>query len=56
MRYTGDIQKQVLEETLNVTLIEEIWTQVALLVKKGGLGIGKGKDFPLYHCQRWTTL
>ena len=48
---TGVIQKQALEETL-VTLDEEAQTQAALLVKKGGLGIIKVRDFPLYHTVR----
>ena len=43
-------QRDFFENTLNVRLTEEAWTQATLPVKKGGLGIRKAADLAIPAC------
>ena len=42
-----DIQRKILEETLNINLTERAWTQATLPVKQGGLGVRIAADIAI---------
>ena len=47
LRAFDELQRKILEETLNVDINEPRWRQASLPVKKGGLGIRKVEDLAL---------